>query len=427
MHATNLNSKPPPARRYAAAALATGLVFAASELVTRWLRGAGGDNLHNPAGLLAHELAARFTPAPSLVRAGSERAELAHLLFMGLQGALVAVFLLLLVRTVFQPRRRAASSAVLLGGQVAIGLALDSLVFSLLATVQLAALLPLGRGLRWLAAQCVLGLALDVFLLLQASERLGDARIQALFAVFVFERCLLPLAFALVWLVRREQAARLRLAQAHAQLQATQMLLGETVRASERMRIARDLHDSIGHHLTALNLHLDLALRQAAGADAPPPLHTSLHTARELAQGLLAEVRGVVGGARRQGGIDVEAALRLLCAGIPAPAITLDIGERVGDCSPATAHVLFCCVQEALTNTVRHANATQLRIGLAHDGERIAATIADDGQGSTRPEGNGLAGMRERVAELGGTLHVGSAAGQGFRLSISLPAALEAA
>jgi two-component system sensor histidine kinase DesK len=418
----NLNSRPPAIRRYAAAALAAGLVFGISELASRWLHGGGADNLHNPAGLAATWIAARFTPAPSLLTAGSERAELAHLLFMCMQGLLVGAFLVLLARTVLQPLRAPRLTALCLACQLVLGVALDSLVFSLLATVQLAAVLPLARGLRWLGMQFVLGAALDVFLVLQRSVDLSDTRIQSMLAVMTFERCLLPLAFSLVWLVRNDRAARLRLAQAHAQLQATQMLLGDTVRASERMRIARDLHDSLGHHLTALNLHLDLALRQAAGA-AP----ASLHTSRKLAQNLLTEVRSVVGAERDERRIDVEAALRLLCSGIPSPAIALDIGAHVGDCSPATAHALFCCVQEALTNTVRHANASRLEINIARDGDRIAATILDNGHGSAQPEGNGLTGMRERVTELGGTLHAGSARGQGFQVTLTLPAVLVAA
>ena len=421
MYATNL-SGPPPVRRYAAAALAAGLVCAVSELTTRWLRGSSGDNLHNPAGFAAAQVAARFTPAPSLLTAGSERAELAHLLFVCMQGGLVGLFLGLMLRTVFHPRQASRLTALLLALQLGIGVALDSLVFSLLATVQIAALLPLARGLRWLALQFALGLAMDVFLLLRRNMQLGDGDIEAMLAVMTFERCMLPLAFSLVWLVRKDRAARLQLAQAHAQLQATQALLGETVRASERMRIARDLHDSIGHHLTALNLHLDLALRQAA-----PAAPASLQTSRELAQGLLSEVRGVVGAARQERRIDVEGALRLLCAGIPAPVIALAIDRQVGACSPATAHVLFRCVQEAVTNTVRHAQASRLTIDIAHGGGQIAMHIADDGRGSSAPEGNGLSGMRERVAELGGTLHAASAPGQGFRLSIALPAVLEAA
>ena len=421
MYATNF-SGPPPIRRYAAAALAAGLVCAASELATRWLRGAGGDNLHNPAGLVAAQVAARFTPAPSLLSAGSDRAELAHLLFVSAQGVLVVAFLILMARTVLLPRRASALTAALLAAQVGLGVALDSLVFSLLATVQMAAVLPLARGLRWLAVQFVLGVAMDVFLLLHRNVQLGDGDIQAMLAVMSFERCMLPLAFSLVWLVRKDRAARLQLAQAHAQLQATQVLLGETVRASERMRIARDLHDSIGHHLTALNLHLDLALRQAA-----PAAPSSLQTSRELAQGLLAEVRGVVGAARQERRIDVEGALRLLCAGIPAPAVALTIDRQVAGCSPATAHALFRCVQEAVTNTVRHAQASRMTIDIAHDGGQVALRIADDGRGSVAPEGNGLRGMRERVAEQGGTLQIAGAPGQGFSLSITLPTAMEPA
>lgn len=414
MHPPFLHERPPAATRYAAAALAASAICAISELASRWVRGTGGDNLHNPIGIAATQLAAAFTPAPSLVRAGSERAELALRLFVGAEALLIALFIFLLYRCAF---RKAGPAGLLIGVQLAIGVALDSLVFSLLATVQLAALLPLRAGLGWLAAQFAAGMALDVYLLLLARSQLSDGDLRTVLAVLVFERCMLPLAFAFTWLVRKDREVRLKLAASHAQLQATQALLGDTVRASERMRIARDLHDSIGHHLTALNLHLDLALRQAgtnAGA--------SLHTSRELAHGLLSEVRGVVGIERQQRRVDVGQALRLLCAGIPSPSITLELAEDIDACSPAAAHALFCCVQEAVTNAVRHARASTLAIGVERRGETLVASVVDDGRGSAAPAGNGLAGMRERVAELGGTLRIDSAPGRGFALSIALPA-----
>lgn len=417
MHPLLLHERPPAATRYATAALAASAICAISELASRWVRGAGGDNLHNPIGIAATQLAAAFTPAPSLVRAGSERAELALRLFVGAEALLIALFIFLLYRCAF--RKAGPATVALIGFQLAIGVALDSLVFSLLATVQLAALLPLRAGLAWLAAQFAAGLALDMALLLlaQSQSQLSDSSLRTVLAVLVFERCMLPLAFAFTWLVRKDREVRLKLAAAHAQLQATQALLGDTVRASERMRIARDLHDSIGHHLTALNLHLDLALRQA-GTDAS----ASLHTSRELAHGLLSEVRGVVGIERQQRRVDVGQALRLLCAGIPSPGITLEMDEGIDACSPAAAHVLFCCVQEAVTNTVRHARASTLAIEVKRDGETLLASVADDGRGSAAPAGNGLAGMRERVAELGGTLRIDSAPGCGFALAIALPA-----
>lgn len=409
---------PPAATRYAAAALAASSICAFSELVTRWLRGAGGDNLHNPLGLLAARIASGFTPSPSLVNAGSARAELTVALFLGAEALLIAAFICLLYFATLRARRTGAALIVV---QLAIGVALDSLVFSLLATVQLAALLPLRTGLAWLAVQCCAGLVTDIWLVAIAPVAFSDADARTLLAVLVFERCMLPLGFAFTWLVRRERTSRVQLAIAHAQLQATQALLGETVRASERMRIARNLHDAIGHHLTALNLHLDLALRQAGG-DASE----SLRTSRELAHGLLSEVRAVVGGERHVRHIDVGAALRLLCAGVPAPAISLAVADGVKACSPAVAHAVFCCVQEALTNTVRHADATRLTIGIDERDGEIALDIADDGKGSTAPEGNGLAGMRERVAELNGRLRAETAPGRGFRLAIVLPAQVEA-
>lgn len=417
MHPLLLHERPPAATRYAAAALVASAICAISELASRWVRGTGGDNLHNPIGIAATQFAAAFTPAPSLVRAGSERAELALRLFVGVEALLIALFIVLLYRCTFRKAGRATFA--LIGVQLAIGVALDSLVFSLLATVQLAALLPLRAGLAMLAAQFAAGTVLDVYLLLRIPMQMSDGDLRTVLAVLLFERCMLPLAFAFSWLVRKDREVRLKLAASHAQLQATQALLGDTVRASERMRIARDLHDSIGHHLTALNLHLDLALRQA---DASVGACASLQTSRELAHGLLSEVRGVVGIEREQRRVDIGQALRLLCAGIPSPAIRLEMAEDIDACSPTVAHALFCCVQEAVTNTVRHARASTLSIGVRRRGEALLASVIDDGRGSAAPAGNGLAGMRERVAELGGTLHVDSAPGRGFALSIELPA-----
>ena len=414
MHPLSPYERPPAATRYAAAALAASAICAVSELASRWVRGTGGDNLYNPIGIAATQIAAVFTPAPSLVRAGTDRAELALRLFVGAEALLIALFIVLLYRCSL---RKGGAMMGLVGVQVAIGVALDSLVFSLLATVQLAALLPLRAGLAWLAVQFAAGMALDIYLLLHAGSHLSDGSARTVLAVLVFERCLLPLAFGFAWLVRKDREVRLKLAASHAQLQATQALLGDTVRASERMRIARDLHDSIGHHLTALNLHLDLALRQA-GTGAGP----SLHTSRELAHGLLSEVRAVVGMEREGRRVGLAQALRLLCAGIPSPAITLEMADDIDACSPAAAHVLFCCVQEAVTNSVRHARASTLAIGVARRGEALVASVADNGYGSAAPAGNGLAGMRERLAELGGALRIDSAPGRGFALSITLPA-----
>ena len=198
---------------------------------------------------------------------------------------------------------------------------------------------------------------------------------------------------------------------------ATQSLLADTVRGSERLRIARDLHDTVGHHLTALNLHLDLALRQA-GSAAPP----ALPTARAVSQDLLAQVRGVVTSTRDDRPIDFAQALRMLCAGLPALAVELRIDTEAA-CQPTpAAHALFRCIQEAITNTLRHAQARRLDIVVEIEDGMTVVRVSDDGCG--RPgaaEGNGLRGMRERLAELGGTLTCGPGSGNGFALEMRVP------
>src|SRR3546814_1113946 len=89
---------------------------------------------------------------------------------------------------------------------------------------------------------------------------------------------------------------------------------------------------------------------------------------------------------------------------------------------PERAHVLLRCTQEIITNAVRHAQAQILRLRYAWDGDAIRLQARDDGRGTENPNaGNGLAGMRERLATYGGELEVESAPGQCFALSLRLP------
>jgi len=441
---TLLSNRPARASsRYPAAALVASVTLALLELAPPWAAGPHRAELHNAVGHLARHLASLFTPAPSLLRAGSDRARMAYDLFLCGEALLMAAFICLLWWRIRPALKRAPAggqwlpAGALLAIQLLIAVALDSLAFHLIFAMQLAALLPLRRALALLAVQLLLGIVMDAWVLTNARMYLTDTGIATSLAILTSERCVLLLGFALAYMVRQEQQGRVRLAASNAQLRATQSLLGDTVRASERMRIARDLHDAVGHHLTALNLHLDLALRQSANQPSSQSTGqpaTALGTARELSQSLLAEVRGVVSAERQESGIKVRQALQLLCAGIPSPAIELTMDGRVDDCPPAAAHTLLCCVQEALTNAVRHARATLLTIDIQADSHGLLARIADNGHGSGgAPEGNGLAGMRERLAEHGGVLRTacrsdGGSAGadsgrHGYCLEFSLPLA----
>jgi PAS domain S-box-containing protein len=204
---------------------------------------------------------------------------------------------------------------------------------------------------------------------------------------------------------------------AHAELLSTQLLLADSVRDSERMRIARDLHDAIGHHLTALNLHLELALRKTA-----KPVEESLQLSRRLAQDLLEETRRVVTLEREPQTLHMQDALQVLCDGIPMPAIHLHVGSSDQKLPAAWAYAIFRCVQEGITNAVRHSGATQMWVHLTHLDSHPRVVMYDNGR-CQQPvrEGNGLRGMRERVEAVAGDLCLERGPQGGMRVQIDLP------
>ncbi len=206
------------------------------------------------------------------------------------------------------------------------------------------------------------------------------------------------------------------LAAAHADLRATSALLAASSRDAERLRIARDLHDVVGHQLTALALELEIASHRVDGEAAQ---HVA--RARTVAKDLLRDMRAVVGELRGPGG-GLEPALRevLDLPGLTA-ALSVDPAVRLDD-----AHLVAVvrCVQEAATNALRHApDATRLAVRVRRDGEGVVEVdVHDDGLGAVAWEpGHGLRGMQERVAALGGTLVVDPGPGRGFRVTARVP------
>ncbi|NLC62261.1 MAG: sensor histidine kinase [Gammaproteobacteria bacterium] len=217
---------------------------------------------------------------------------------------------------------------------------------------------------------------------------------------------------------RSAEQARDRLALVNADLLATRALLADSARDAERLRFARELHDVAGHKLTALTLNLR-ALADRQEGDPPAELEVS----RQLAAELMDDLRELVQQLRDDRGLDLATALRALAAPLPRPALRLAIDEdvRIGD--PATADALLRMVQEALTNSARHGQAQVLDVRIGRDGSRLEVSIEDDGRirGPLR-EGNGLAGMRERLAAAGGQLAFSTSPGGALRIDASLPA-----
>ncbi len=225
-------------------------------------------------------------------------------------------------------------------------------------------------------------------------------------------------AFAaiIVTVARRETDARHDLALAHAELRATTRLLETSSRNAERLRISRDLHDTLGHRLTALALALEVASHQVDG-----PARDQVGRAKSIAKELLTDVRQTVG-TLREAPQALTPALEELVDTLPGLQVDLSVEETV----PANADrslAVIRCVQELATNALRHGDATRLKVTVVNDEQGLRVSAADDGRGtSTVRLGNGLTGMQERFDELGGSVEFFSRPGAGFWLDARVPA-----
>jgi signal transduction histidine kinase len=217
----------------------------------------------------------------------------------------------------------------------------------------------------------------------------------------------------------RERAARAALSLANAELLASRELLAENSRAAERLRISRDIHDALGHHLAALSIQLDVASRRA-----PELAVQDIREAHAITRLMLSDVRDVVGTLRREASTDAAALIRPLCRNIGDLSIHLEVPKDALPVDAVRAEALLRCVQEVITNTLKHATAGNLWITLTPAAGGMTVRARDDGRGTQqlRP-GTGLTGMRERFAQFGGEVSVSSNAGSGFALQAFIPTA----
>jgi two-component system, NarL family, sensor histidine kinase DesK len=190
---------------------------------------------------------------------------------------------------------------------------------------------------------------------------------------------------------------------------------------AERERIARDLHDLLGHTLTAITVKLDLA-RRLFSFDADRA-RNEIVEAEQTARNALAEVREAVSGYRAEG---LEAEISRARRSLISADVKLTARLAPVPLASSLVPVLCLALREAVTNIVRHAHATVCRVELFEAGSAIHFTIEDDGVGGAIREGNGLRGMRERVQSMAGSVSLARSAHGGTRLEIKLPAAGEA-
>jgi two-component system sensor histidine kinase DesK len=207
----------------------------------------------------------------------------------------------------------------------------------------------------------------------------------------------------------------------NSRLRVAQEEIERLAKLAERERIARDLHDVLGHTLSLIVLKSELASK-LADRD-PDRARAEIRDVERISREALAEVREAIRGYRAGWKSELESAGTMLrTAG-------LEVTESVETVKLGALHeaVLSMCLREAATNVVRHAGARRCSIDLCTDTTHVMLTVADDGRGGNEPEGFGLAGMRERVAALGGTVTRRSDRGTTLIVSLPLrePAAME--
>ncbi|MDQ2890593.1 MAG: sensor histidine kinase [Gemmatimonadota bacterium] len=200
----------------------------------------------------------------------------------------------------------------------------------------------------------------------------------------------------------------------NSQLRRAQEEIEHLAKVAERERIARDLHDLLGHTLSLITLKASLASR-LADRD-PARAIAEIRDVERISRDALTEVRAAVAGYREFGlAHQVASATSML----KAAGIELHTAMDPVDLTPAEETVFSLILREAVTNVVRHSHATHCDVTLSNAGGVRTMCIEDDGRGKSVPDGNGITGMRERVASLGGTLSVESFPGTRVRVTLA--------
>jgi two-component system, NarL family, sensor histidine kinase DesK len=205
--------------------------------------------------------------------------------------------------------------------------------------------------------------------------------------------------------MRRKDKALLRAHQAAENL----------ARVAERERIARDLHDLLGHTLSVIVLKSELAAKLADRN--PARAAVEIREVEQISRNALAEVRRAIHGYRGERLTEELASSR---KALESAGVALEASMEPVVLPPDTERALALALREAATNVVRHARATVCKVTLEHDGAAIRLTIADNGVGGALTDGAGLSGMRDRLAEVRGTVERDGK--NGTRLTITVPA-----
>jgi signal transduction histidine kinase len=261
-------------------------------------------------------------------------------------------------------RRRASSAAM--------GLAMIGLAVQRPDPIQLIFVVLLGGALPFIASMRLafaivtisyLAVSATLSLYWYSSSIIQDSILYYLFALF---------ALAVSGAALKERQTRQELARVNTQLVATQRLLRDSAVQGERLRISRDLHDSVGHHLTAMSLQLEVAHHLATGDVSSP-----VDQARSIAKLLLSDVRQVVADLRDESALDIKESLNQLTKASKVP-VHLEISKSLSINEVNIAETLFRLVQEIITNSNRHSHGNKLIIVVAEDDTHWTLSAHDD-------------------------------------------------
>src|SRR3954447_22071238 len=202
----------------------------------------------------------------------------------------------------------------------------------------------------------------------------------------------------------------------------------DQAKAREREQLARELHDTVAHHVSGIAIQAQAG--RAIAASHPERAVEALAIIEDAATRTLTELRAIVGVLRatrdtefapQPGVAEVE---QLATEGRARPCVEVTFSGEFDDLSPAVGAAIYRLAQESVTNARRHArNATHVPVAVTGDADRVRLTVDDDGSaaGGRAPAGYGLVGMRERASLLGGTFHAGPSAERGWRVEAVLP------
>lgn len=224
---------------------------------------------------------------------------------------------------------------------------------------------------------------------------------------------------------RRTQELLSELQEAHRQLRAYASRVEELAVAEERNRMAREMHDALGHRLTVAAVQLEGAERLIA--QEPQRAAQMVRTVREQVREALRELRETVAALRAplEAGMPLPEALRRLAEHFrAATGLEVHLALPTEPLDLPAAHHLYRAAQEALTNIQRHAHASQVWLVLTVHPDRLTLLVGDNGRGfppEAEEQGFGLRGLRERIEALGGTLRLEERTGGGAQLHLTLP------